>query len=140
MPGLFGVAELGHSAKQEREEMHALFANMATTLRHHDEDRLEQAGTSGSNLLVGRIGLPYQNPVPWPSDAGGDGPRLRTFVSGPLIERGPNGENGKLPDSAALCRWRGFFSAVLTNPHRGVTLIVADRRASIPIFYVQAGN
>lgn len=117
--------------------MNVLFAKMAMILRHHDDDRLEQSGTSESKLLVGRIGLPYQNPVAWPVDPVIDGLPIRTFVSGPLLEGGPNSVDDKLPDGVGLCRWRGFFSAVIIDPQRGATLIVTDRRASVPIFFVQ---
>ena len=136
MPGLFGILDLNPKSTSE-EEGKIIFTKMADALRHHEEDRLEQASITASNLLVGRVGLPKQNPLEWPIRLDGKESGIHLFVSGPLLEREPNVPINKMPENSALCHWRGFFSAVLTEPGHGTTLLIVDRRASFPIYYAQ---
>jgi asparagine synthetase B (glutamine-hydrolysing) len=113
---------------------------MAEVLRHHQEDRLEHAYVSGSNLLIGRIGLAGHNPHPWPTRPDSSESGVHLFVSGPLLEREGSETIRQLPDGDAVRDWRGFFSAVLTEPVHRATLLLADRRASNPIYYIQTDD
>ena len=87
--------------------------------------------------MIGRVGLPGQNPLEWPICPDGGESGIHVFVSGPFIERGTNEPVNSMPDKTALRRWGGFFSAVLTDPIHGTTLFVVDHKASFPIFYAQ---
>ena len=134
MPGLFGILDLELGSPESRSEMAIIFEGMVNPLRHHAEDRLERGGSAESGLLVGRIGLAHLNPVPWPVEDDAQIPR--SFVAGPLISGGADD-----PLATTTPRsWRGFFSAVLTDPRRQVTAIVADRRASVPVFHAMVGR
>ena len=136
MPGLFGILDLNPAATTAKEG-NVVFTKMADILRHHEEDQVEQAYILGSNLMVGRVGLPGRNPLEWPIRPDGTGSGMQLFVSGPLLERDTNGPIHGIPHITALGRWRGLFSAVLTKPDDATTLLVVDRRASIPIYYVE---
>lgn len=136
MPGLFGILDLELGSPEGRSDMAIIFDEMLDPLRHHAEDRLERGGSVESGLLVGRIGLPHLNPVPWPGE---DDPRIpRSFVAGSLIEGG-EGDPDPLVTMAPAA-WRGFFSALVTDPRRQATAIFADRRASVPVFHARVGR
>jgi asparagine synthase (glutamine-hydrolysing) len=136
MPGLFGILDLNPKSILE-EDGKIIFTKMADALRHHGEDRLEQTYIPSSNLLIGRVGLPKQNPLGWPFHSDGKESGIDIFVSGPLIEREPNEPINSMPANTAFRRWSGFFSAVITDPLHGITLFVVDHKASFPIFYAQ---
>jgi len=136
MPGLFGILSLKPNSTSG-EENRIIFTKMADTLRHHGDDRLEQAYVTGSNLLIGRIGLAHQDSISWPNYPYGEETGVRMFVSGPLLERETDGPISRVPENTAFRHWHGFFSAVLAEPTRGTTLLMVDRRASMPIYYVQ---
>jgi asparagine synthetase B (glutamine-hydrolysing) len=139
MPGIFGILELKPQSVSE-EEGKILFNKMAAVLRHHDDDLVEQEYISGLNLLIGRIGSPGQNPLGWPIYPDGKGPGLQIFASGPLFEIDPDIPKRDLSGTSAIRHTRGFFSAALVDPFLGTTLIVADHRASFPIYYAQTEN
>lgn len=136
MPGLFGILDLGRdsSSKEGRENA---FRKMAEKLQYHPDDRLEQAYLADLNIMIGRIGLPGHNSHPWPSHLDRPESGVHLFVAGPILEREGDESLQQLPTSAALCTWRGFFSAVLTDPVRRTTVLMVDRKASNPIYYAQ---
>ncbi len=136
MPGLFGILDLNPNSIPKENKI-SVFTNMAEILSHHEEDRVEQAYISGSNLMVGRIGLPWQNPFRWPIYHDSPESEILLFVSGRLLEPGVNRSINHVPDSEALRHWHGFFSAVLTVPVQGITLLMVDRTASTPLYYAQ---
>ena len=136
MPGLFGILNLKPNPNPKREKS-VVFAKMADILRHHEVDQVEQAYISGSNLMIGRVHLPGRDPYEWPYHPDSTRSDIQLFVSGSLLERDTNEPIHSMPGIATLRRWKGLFSAVLTEAHSGTTLLVADRRASVPIYYVQ---
>ena len=139
MPGLFGIVDL-KSNSISSDEKGVIFTEMADVLRHYEEYRVERARLSGSNLMIGRVGLPWQNPLEWPIRSDDTNSDIHLFVAGRLLESEANQPTDSMPDGTALRHWGGFFSAVLTEPAHGTTLLVVDRRASFPIFYAQTKN
>jgi asparagine synthetase B (glutamine-hydrolysing) len=129
MPGLFGIVALD-GAPSPAPELPSLLERMAQTLRHDDAERLEQWTRPG--LYLGRIGLAHVNPVPWPKDG--------LFVGGvlhatPVSDR----HEEKNTDPLDVIRnLRGFFHVVLHDG--GVTVLAADRHASLPVYYAQANG
>ena len=136
MPGIFGILDLGHnlSPKDDRE---SAFRKMAKALQHHQEDRFEQAYLMDSRLMIGRIGLPGQTASPWPGQPDESESGIHLFVSGPILDRDSDESLRQLPDSTTLRAWRGFFSALLIDPVERTTILLVDRTASNPIYFVQ---
>ncbi len=139
MPGLFGILELA-SRRNSREDQRALFAKMANSLRHHEDDQMERAYITNSGLMVGRVGLPGQNLIGWGKYFDKEESGNPFFIAGPFWERETHQTVDRLPDHADLLHWHGLFSAVVTDHRREATILVVDRRASFPIFYTQIND
>ncbi len=139
MPGLFGILDLTPKSILD-EESRIIFEKMISALRHHDTDLLQQVYVSESNMLIGRVGLAYQNPYSWPIHSNGQESNVWIFVSGPLLERETDEPISRMPETIAFRQWHGFFSAVLVEPNRGTTLLLVDRKASMPIYYAQIND
>jgi asparagine synthetase B (glutamine-hydrolysing) len=140
VPGLFGVVSLAAVGEREYDEMCVALSRMAAVLRHHDEDVLEVNRHDPRSLLVGRIGLSHTNPLPWPSPPDDGSDYTTRFAAGAMLDPGPAVARNPLPDHAQLRGWRGFYAAVVTHSKTPVTLIIADRRASVPIYYAHVGS
>jgi asparagine synthetase B (glutamine-hydrolysing) len=138
MPGLFGIVRLGPAAADELDSMSAAFGRMARILRHRDEDRADAHADSAGAFLVGRIGLPHLDRSPWPAATEGNGANAQLFVSGPLFDGDrATWSDGRAEEALRTCR--GSFSLLL-HGRDGSTIVAADRRGSIPVFYANAGS
>jgi len=110
---------------------------MAQALQHHQEDRFEESCLVDSRLMIGRIGLSGQAAPPWPGQLNESESGIHLFVSGPTLDRDSDESLRQLPDSTTLRAWRGFFSALLIDPVERTIILLVDRTASNPIYYVQ---
>jgi len=114
MPGLFGILDLSSKSISEEERAN-VFMKMAATLRHDKEDRLGQGYMSGSNLMIGRIGLPGQNPLRWPIRPDGTESGIHPFVSA-LLEREPDEPISGMLNRVAVRNWHKKRNDLLNTP------------------------
>jgi len=140
MPGLFGIINLNPESRMEESEGKNILSKMAKALCHNESERVEQTYVSEADIFIGRVGLANHYPFEGPYRSEDAESTIRLFVSGPLLERETDNSLYRVPDADTFQSWHGFFSVVLTEVGRDTTLLVADRRASVPIYYFQAEN
>jgi asparagine synthase (glutamine-hydrolysing) len=123
MLGVFGVIDLtGHD---RGDQVHALAGDMARRLTSRQDEQLLRRG---ERIAFGRAGASYHHNVPWPDRA--DAPAFAGIVHSIV------GDARYLSDKDAA-GLRGFFAAIV--PRRdGGSAIMADRRASVPVFYAES--
>jgi asparagine synthetase B (glutamine-hydrolysing) len=139
MSGLFGIARLNCDEPSNFAEVEMLFEQMGRRLHHSPEYRIDKWSDPAANLIVGRVGLPSVNLVPWPTTAARPG-AVQAFFSGVLHQENLGHELAELPNAAMLRQFSGFFAAVFHGGQPGTTILAADRRASVPIFYAQSDD
>ncbi len=123
MPGLFGVVDLKRRDTGGR--LPALAEEMAKRLTGARHDA---ALICEGRLVLGRAGAAHHHSEAWRSKAG------PLAVAGILHLTSQNAEEAaRRGDFAAL---RGFFAALVQDAAGGLA-ILADRRASVPVFYAQ---
>lgn len=141
MAGLFGIVHLTPATSdQEWNRSRSIFGAMATALRHHETDVLDELDVPGAAVaaLIGRIGGRHQNAIPWVSatahraDAG---PLIA--IAGSPTHLGVMAGNGDLGDPTDFASWGGPFAAALADPAGGPVTLIADRTASWPIFFAR---
>ena len=144
MPGLFGFVRVDEERRLDPEFFDAVFLEMSRRLRHHPSHQIDRWTDPEAGLLVGRIGAPHVNLVPWPRQldkraeialfAG----VLHTASADPDMEAFTR--NFVSSGIAALRALRGFYALVQQSSTLKKTVIAADRRASIPIYYTEYGG
>jgi asparagine synthetase B (glutamine-hydrolysing) len=140
MPGLFGVLNLESLNSEQFQESKQLFSAMANSLCHHDDDIVDESVLFDGRILIGRIGLAHQNLISWPEVYSGEHIHTTVFPAGALLETNtPKVKNG-FPNRSNLRHWQGIYAALVHEPRSGKSLIIADRKASVPIYYTKVQN
>jgi asparagine synthetase B (glutamine-hydrolysing) len=125
MLGLYGVIDLAGRDRGER--LAALAEAMADRLTGIQErSGLKRSGW----FAIGRAGGAHHHNVRWAIDPAE--PAVAGILQNPVLDGNPFAH----VDAAAL---RGFFAACLPMADGSIS-IVADRRASVPLFYAECGG
>jgi hypothetical protein len=125
MLGLFGVIDLTKRDRAGRLE--ELASEMARRLTSRQDGQILRRG---ERIVFGRAGAAHHHNVPWPERP--DAPAFAGILHRAGAESRPLAEQ----DPAAL---RGFFAALVPGQD-GSFSILADRRASVPVFYAQSNG
>ena len=125
MPGLFGVIARG--AGEARPELSLLAAEMVRRLSLRPGQVVNQREYDGA--IIGRYGAPFHHSLPWPGDAGA-----------PIVAGRAGVEKG-WSEQVAEGRIDALRSPFAVAVRQGAQwLIAADRCASVPIYFAEAGG
>lgn len=144
MPGIFGIMCLSKSSHLNAQ---SIFDKMSERLAHYHAYSTEVYAQPKEGLWIGRIGLPHHHEAPFMKDetAPLEGHHHGLWAAGNLHMGRADRLNDQLEKleqdpSKVLNQWKGFFAMFSWNRSRHTGLLIADRRASVPLYYARVGN